>query len=141
MGSVLASLFTYYRYPPKFLGTCCPLWGWSSRLDCPTITDFYRFPLILLDPLPKAWLPPLATGILSLCFLGSLFLHSWSAFRLQQLLCPLKLGPVFYAFQFAVCGEKSSPPRFVGHLTLLLLAELTFAMSTHNLAQSIQLCT
>ena len=43
----------------------------------------------------------------------------------------MKLGPVFYAFQFAVCGEKSSPPRFVGHLALLLLAELTFTVSTH----------
>ena len=75
MGSVLASLFTYYRYPSKFWGTCCPPWGWSSRLDCPTITDFYRFPLMLLDPLPKAGLPPLTAGILSLCFLGSLLTY------------------------------------------------------------------
>ena len=85
--------FTVHLLPlsTQVLGDLLPPCGWSSRLNCPTITNFYRFPLILLDPLPKAWLPPLATGILSLCFLGSLFLHSWSAFRLQQLLLPLLL--------------------------------------------------
>ena len=75
MRSVLAPLFVYYCYPFKFWGTCCPLRGWSSGLDCPTITDFYRFPLMLLDPLPKAGLPPLTAGILSLCFLGSLLTY------------------------------------------------------------------
>ena len=32
----------------------------------------------------------------------------------------------------AVCSEESSPPRFVGHLSLLLLARLTFAVHSQE---------
>ena len=123
MRSVLVPLFVYYRYLSKFWGTCCPLRGWSSGLDCPTVTDLYRFPLMSLEPLPKAGLPPLTAGILSLCFLGSLLtyycrccgisltlhltplwlwpclFYSWLWFSLSA---AVKLGPVFYAFPFAV---------------------------------------
>ena len=46
--------------------------------------------------------------------------------------CPLSL-PLFpgIASSLLLFAVQSSPPRFVGHLALLLLAELTFAVSTH----------
>ena len=155
MRSVLVPLFVYYRYLSKFWGTCCPLRGWSSGLDCPTITDLYRFPLMSLEPLPKAGLPPLTAGILSLCFLGSLLTYYC---RCCGISLTLHLTPLWLWFShsllllwddsacreaessllcLSVCGPQSSPPRFVGHLVycclpgLLLFVRLTFAVHSH----------
>ena len=148
MRSVLVPLFVYYRYLSKFWGTCCPLRGWSSGLDCPTITDLYRFPLMPLEPLPKAGLPPLTAGILSLCFLGSLLTYYCRCCGIWSDSCstPLWLGLSIWLccceagsslLCLSVCGPQSSPPRFVGHLVycclpgLLLFVRLTFAVHSH----------
>ena len=136
MRSVLVPLFVYYRYLSKFWGTCCPLRGWSSGLDCPTITDLYRFPLMLLEPLPKAGLPPLTAGILSLCFLGSLLTY-YCRCCVTILLAFCCREAESSLLCLSVCGPQSSPPRFVGHLVycclpgLLLFVRLTFAVHSH----------